>query len=58
MYSNFDFSNYERNISDNFDTNYSFVEEGLPLPIFFGELGFSNRESASSQPWNHTLQKL
>ncbi|MGO0881133.1 glycoside hydrolase family 113 [Clostridioides difficile] len=22
-------------------------------PIFFGELGFSNRENASSQPWNH-----
>lgn len=42
MYSNSDFSNYERNISDNFDTNYSFVEEGLPLPIFFGEL--YNRE--------------
>lgn len=42
MYSNFDFSNYERNISDNFDANYSFVEEGLPLPIFYGEL--YNRE--------------
>nr|UWI51100.1 hydrolase [Clostridioides difficile] len=27
-------------------------------PIFFGELGFSNRENASSQPWNHVPSEV
>lgn len=27
-------------------------------PIFFGELGFSNRENASFQPWNHVPSEV
>ena len=43
MHSKFDFTKYERDISESFDVTYSFVEEGLPLPIFYGEL--YNRET-------------
>ena len=42
IHSKFNFTKYERDISESFDVTYPFVEEGLPLPIFYGEL--YNRE--------------